>query len=304
MKKIPFILITVALSFGLGCNEIDDVPPSENGDTQTGTQTPDNGQTPGHGTVDPCKGVSCVQGVCIEGICVTDEMKQIPDEAVCDPETFVSFCDGNRTVYCDNGIVISGTCDEGCVVYDETFHGRTHRMSGCVDGGACTSLNALKRSCSVVSGLGQVLATACQMTTRGTMQWVSVDGYYCQGECDSHQEKCALQEGECDPYDAANYFCDRKTLHTCQFDSNLTAHQVTRYCQEACVPVNGIAMCGYSCDTEGARDHYCVTVGQSAVEDLGDFVCTKADDGNLYSVWTEQYEFCMDGCNATDKTCK
>ena len=324
MNKIWMLAALLALSFVMGCADDDDkrdeTPSVENGsdsNTQNPDVTPDDGKgdvTPDDGkddtssepagANDPCKDVTCQEGVCSEGICVTEAMKQIPDESVCDPETFVSFCDGNRTVYCDRGMVMSGTCEEGCAVYEETYHGRTHRRSGCVDGGVCTELNALRRSCSVVSGVGQVLATACQKTTRGDMKWISVDGYYCQGTCDLKQEKCALVEGECDPYDASNFSCDRRTLHACELDSNLQAHAVTRYCEDACIQVQGISMCGYACRDEGARDHQCVTVGTATVMDLGDFICTKSDSGALYSVWTGQYEYCHNGCNASAKVCR
>ena len=255
--------------------------------------------------IDPCASVSCTSGQCIEGVCVTAEMKNYHTDQVCDPETFVEFCDGNVAVYCDHGVVMSGACDEKCVVYSETYFGVVRQQAGCVDGGSCDTLNALKRSCSVVQGMAQVLATACQRTTRNTLNWVSVNGYYCAGLCDGNGEKCALTDGECDPYDVSNYSCDRSTLNTCYLDSNLIARKRTDYCDDKCIAVNGISMCGFSCDKEGARSNRCVYADSQSILDSGEFVCTKTDSGALYSIWNGEYSLCDEdkGCNGSTGVC-
>ncbi|MBQ9393910.1 MAG: hypothetical protein IJU23_00100 [Proteobacteria bacterium] len=258
-----------------------------------------------NGEVDPCASVKCTSGTCSEGVCVTAEMKNYHNDQTCDPETFVEFCDGNVAVYCDHGVVMSGACDEKCVVYSETYFGLVRQQAGCVDGGACNTLNELKRTCSVVQGMGQVLTTACQKTTRGTLNWVSVNGYYCAGLCDGNGEKCALTEGECDPYDASNYSCERHTLNTCYLDSNLIARKRTDYCDDKCISVNGISMCGFSCDKEGDRSNRCVYADSLSIQDSGEFVCTKTDSGALYSIWNGEYSLCDEtkGCNASTGVC-
>ncbi len=252
---------------------------------------------------DPCKGVSCTSGTCLEGVCVTPEMKNIKEDAICDPETFVEFCDGNRVVYCDQGAVVIGQCDERCVVYEETYFGIVRQQAGCVDGGECTELNAVTRTCSVVQGNGQVLVTACQKTTRNKLQWVSVDGYYCRGLCDGNSEKCALLDGECDPLDRSNYSCDRKSLTKCQLDSNLMGMIRNEYCDDKCIQVNGISMCGYACDTEGAQQTKCVNADSEDIRDSGKYVCVKADNNALYSVWNGDYSICFSSCNEATGSC-
>ena len=253
---------------------------------------------------DPCAAMNCAQGVCMEGVCVTDAMKRAQEGDICDPETFVEFCNGNTSVYCDHGFVQVAPCSESCVVYEETYFGRVRMQSGCVDSGSCTELNALRRECSIVSGMGQVLATACQKTTRNELKWVSVDGYYCKGACDAQKEKCALLEDECDPYDLSNYKCDRHRLTTCYLDSNLIAHVRKDYCDDKCVTVNGVAMCGFACTTENARENRCIYADSTEVYDSGDFICTKTDASELYSVWTGEYSACVDGCDHSSGVCK
>ena len=254
---------------------------------------------------DPCNDVQCTKGTCSEGVCVTNEMKKIQDDTPCDPETFVEFCDGNRAVYCDRGIVASGTCDEGCAIYEETYFGAVKTQAGCIDGGECSELNELKRSCTMMKeGFGQVMAVACQKTTRNTLRWVSVDGYYCKGLCDGKGEKCALQENECDPYDLSNYSCDHHTLNTCYLDSNLTGNKRTNYCDDKCVTVNKIAMCGYACSNEGEHTHVCMNADSTNIKDSADFYCRKTDSGELYSTWSGTYDLCNSGCNSSTGKCQ
>ena len=148
-----------------------------------------------------------------------------------------------------------------------------------------------------------VFARACQMTAENGLQWVSVDGYYCQGGCDAQHEKCALVEGECDPYDADNYGCDHRTLKTCYINSNHQAVKREEYCEEGCVVNHGIAMCGYPCETEGARERRCVHGDSMDYLDSGDFVCKRMDNGELSSVWTLDYDVCLNSCVASSGEC-
>ena len=194
------------------------------------------------GPIDPCLGVTCSSGACQQGVCVTEAMKKVKEGDECDTETYVEFCDGKQTYYCDQGMIMIGTCDTACVVYEETVNGIVRRQSGCVDGGSCTQLNEIKRSCELISKMPTVFVTACQRTTSNTLQYVSVDGYFCQAACDAKGEQCALTENECDPYDLSAYACDGKTLQKCYKNSNLIAEKREEYCRDSCVSVNGMAM--------------------------------------------------------------
>ena len=272
--------------------------------------------------IDPCKNVQCAKGTCQQGVCITPEMidlqnqaqKAMDDESgtatppTCDTETFVEFCNGNVTVYCDQGMVIVGECDEGCVVYDETFHGKVRRQSGCIDGGACSQLDEIQRSCVTSKGSAPtVYAKACQKTATNELKYVSVDGYFCKSACDAKGEKCELisdaQGEECDPYDASNYQCDGKYLDKCYLTSALIGVKRQEYCSDACVQVGNIAMCGTACSQEGARTRQCVNADSTEALDSGDYVCSKADDGKLYSIWTRDYEICLDGCDSSSGKC-
>lgn len=254
--------------------------------------------------VDACEGVICIaMAKCEQGVCVTDAMRNIEDLSPCDPETFVDFCDGRRSVYCDKGIVVSGDCDEGCVVYQETFFGRPRQRSGCIDGGTCKKPNELKRECITNEGKGVIFAKACQLTTQKVLNWISVDGYYCSGVCDAANEKCALQEKECDPYDYVSE-CDRQTLTYCHLDADLVASKRTRYCDEACISVGKQMTCGYACKQIGDRKTYCQTVNVQGKFEQTDYICTMSDSGQLYSVWTGEYELCIDGCDNSLGVCK
>ena len=291
-------------------NQGDDKTPDDNqgnddktpDDNQGNDKTPDENQgdkndSENTGEVDPCAHVECSSGVCDEGICVTTAMKAIKDDTECDSATFVDFCDGNRVVYCDHGGVVSGECSEGCAVYTQTYHGIIGQHAGCIDGGACTHEDELKRTCTNIQSQGQVLATACQRTTRNTLQWISVNGYYCEGLCDAAGEKCALTEEECDPYEKSNYACDRNTLTECRLSSNLIAKKRTSYCEDKCVSVNGVAMCGIPCDHENDETQVCIYADSLSIKDLGTFICTETDSGDLYSIWTGDYELCNTGCS-------
>ena len=266
--------------------------------------------------VDPCQNVTCSSGTCEEGICVTQEMIAIQKAAenagednipTCDPNTFVDFCHDGTTVYCDQGMVMTGKCAEGCVVYQRTFHGITRQQSGCIDGGACATLNELKRECNVDHHIGQVLVTACQRTTRNELQYVSVEGYYCLGQCDAKNEQCQLTTSgelvECDPYDSANYACDGRDLTTCRLNSNLQGIVQNYRCAEACITEGGVAMCGFACDRENDTSTHCVYADSVEYEDSGHFICKKFDNGTLYSIWNGEYDFCETGCTAQTGLC-
>lgn len=60
---------------------------------------------------DPCAGVECAAGSCDRGICVTDEMKALKVGDPCDPESFQSFCNGDKTMEC-NGNIVSDDCSD------------------------------------------------------------------------------------------------------------------------------------------------------------------------------------------------
>ncbi len=259
--------------------------------------------------VDPCEGKNCNAGTCSEGICVTAEMRSYQNDDPCDPEAFVEFCDGNQTVYCDQGIVVKTACPSGCVVYYETYHGVEKVQSGCIDTdynhGICSELNALERTCDdSLNSKPTVFATACQRTTRNLLRWISVDGYYCKASCDAAHQKCALAENECDPYDKSNYQCDRRNLTMCYLDSNLEASVRNVYCAEACVTIHDIAMCGYACNNPGDRQNRCVNADSMDVKDSGMFICHQVDSGALYSVWNGDYELCATGCETSTGECK
>ena len=255
--------------------------------------------------IDPCKGVTCEQGSCQQGICVTDEMKAVNADDPCDVETFVEFCDGNRSVYCDQGFVQIGSCSEGCVVYEETYNGRPKMQSGCIDGGSCKQLDELKRTCGVVDKkYSQVLATACQRTVSNELKYVSVDGYYCKGACDAKGEKCELVADECDPYDKSNYSCKGTLLTQCYLDSQLIGVKRTIPCQKECVSVSGFAMCGMPCEKEGDRSRACVYADSTEHQDSGDMVCVTTDAGKLSAVWTRDYTFCEENCNTNTGKCE
>lgn len=60
--------------------------------------------------VDPCKDVSCEDGVCDRHICVTDAMKAYTKGGACNAESFQSFCDGDKAVSCASGKIVVDDC--------------------------------------------------------------------------------------------------------------------------------------------------------------------------------------------------
>ena len=139
------------------------------------------------------------------------------------------------------------------------------------------------------------------------MQYVSVEGYYCLGQCDAKNEQCQLTTSgelvECDPYDSANYACDGRDLTTCRLNSNLQGIVQNYRCAEACVTEGGVAMCGFACDRENDTSTHCVYADSVEYEDSGHFICKKFDNGTLYSIWNGEYDFCETGCTAQTGLC-
>ena len=250
-----------------------------------------------------CDSALCAQknGTCNQGVCVTSQMLAIEDGDTCDSQNFEPFCKGKIPVYCDHGMVplSGGECEEGCVVYRETYWGEPKWQSGCIDGGSCRGLNQIKRECVLIDGIPTVMVKACQQTVENGLQWVSVNGYGCQAGCDTTLGKCAQTEEECDPYDHGNYSCDNQTLRTCYINSSGIAVKRSDYCDDKCVIHGNIPMCGYSCTQEGQREHRCVHADSMSYFDSGDFICKKVDSGELYSIWTKDYVVC-----ATPETCE
>ncbi len=256
---------------------------------------------------DPCQNVKCTEGVCSEGVCVTDAMKKLAADTICDPETFVDFCDGSTVVYCDNaaGTVMRGNCNEGCAVYVDTARGRAVQKAGCIDGGACTTLNELKSECQYdkAEQVAGVFVTACQKTTRNTLRYISVDGYYCEGVCNATNDACEALENTCDPY-RYKPSCDGDILTTCFLTSNLTPVLRDEYCKGACTTVDGVAMCGMAeCTEEGTRRSFCGSFDSTSDEDAIDTVCVKDDQGKRYQVRTGQHDYCPNGCNSATGEC-
>ena len=60
---------------------------------------------------DPCAGVGCIVGTCDRGICVTDDMKALKAGETCDPETFQTFCNGDKPMECTpDGRIVTDDC--------------------------------------------------------------------------------------------------------------------------------------------------------------------------------------------------
>jgi len=254
-----------------------------------------------------CDGITCSEGTCDEGVCVTSAMKKYKSDDLCDPETFIDFCDGETAVYCDNGIVIVADTPCGkdkCVIYMDTTLSRPRKKATCSEG-SCTDLGKIETSCETIKGYGSVVyATACLKTTRNTMETVNIDGYYCMGSCNSSKTKCELVEGECHPYETTPT-CDGQQLITCYMNSNLEAISRKEFCNKACIHVGGKDMCGLeTCQEAGARKNICGYADSTIDKDSLDTICVQADDEKYYQVRTGLYEVCNDSCDRTTGECK
>ena len=315
MKKYLFWTLCTLMPLAAACSDDAKEPPQNNGNTNgnntdengNGNNTDENGNGNGSDTSDdPCKAVRCDEGICDEGVCVTDAMKAVKAETPCDSEIFAEFCVKETTYYCDRGaqIVIIGQCDEACVMYDDTTSSRILRRSGCVDGGSCSEPDAIRTECVDTPQGSQVFVSACQRTTRGTLAWISVDGYVCQGQCNAEHSACALEENECDPY-RYQASCDRNMLSTCFVNSSLKGHIRQEYCDASCTTFHGKAACGMeTCAEPGTRKSLCAPFDSENDYDAIDTICAADDQGTLYQVRTGQHTYCADGCDQTRGTCQ
>lgn len=108
---------------------------------------------------DPCAGVECAAGTCERGICVTDEMKALNEGDHCDPASFQSFCNGDKTMECTNdGQIVSDDCAADNI-------------------GKCTAVESFGKRFATCSGNADMLARCADKDTvnlcYGNQDWIS-----------------------------------------------------------------------------------------------------------------------------------
>ena len=185
---------------------------------------------------------------------VDEDLVEVPknqnntENAPCDPDAFIQFCDGDTIVYCgydgEKDIVVRTKCDEQtpiCLTYAEDNGGR-YNISSCFascenedtgEGGSCTtSDNGYNFSYKKYR---------CLATSKGKLKFPD-ETIPCDSACSEDGKTCEIKE--CDP-SADEAYCDEKgVLHECE---GWTGFEAASFCEKW----EGMNMvCAYSDDEE------------------------------------------------------
>ncbi|MBP5406643.1 hypothetical protein J6Z19_05785 [bacterium] len=164
--------------------------------------------------------------------------------ALCDPQTFVEFCDGNAYVYCSEqyendeitNIVEKYECDDEespvCFTYRRNDEGWEHNWAACFS--RCETIGKGSECTSEDDGFYfWYYESTCKQTSKGKLLFF---GEYipCNSACSEDGKTCEIKE--CNPETDAPTCDENGVLHYCDEYSNFTA-------AEFCA-LDG-AVCGY-----------------------------------------------------------
>ena len=158
---------------------------------------------------------------------VDEELAEVPkdqnntENAPCDPDTFIQFCDGNTSVFCgydgEKDIVVRAKCDETapiCLAYAYDYNdGERFNNASCYS--SCDNENVGEGEICLTYNSGYTFEHEkykCIETSKGKLRFID-ERTTCNSACSADSRTCEIQE--CDP-STDNTYCDENgVLHEC-----------------------------------------------------------------------------------------
>ena len=99
----------------------------------------------------------------------------------CHMDTFTEFCDGNKAIYCDEGVVAAYDCkSDACVRFDSM------NFANCaLSSLECATLGAKTKACAKDGGYVDLYEMECHVASDGKNYLVDIDMLPCASECTS-----------------------------------------------------------------------------------------------------------------------
>ncbi|MCL2325836.1 MAG: hypothetical protein FWC40_04975 [Proteobacteria bacterium] len=144
--------------------------------------------------------------------------------ARCDEDKFVEICDGNKAIYCDEGVVAAYDCKSDACVRFESVNFANCALSSL----ECATPGAKTKACDKDEGYTDLYDMECHVASDGKHYLVDMDMLPCASECTS-DTSCDVQK------------CSEATYE------ELCAGDVAFYCSDGYVVRRDCEVEGLSC---------------------------------------------------------
>ena len=248
------------------------------------------------------------------------------NDAPCDPETFVEFCDGNSVVSCIEGTVFRAGCSQSCLttigLYGEGVGKNTANCYfPCEEPGPINTSPAICKDKTYYYGdgsfkLGSLRQDYCLATSQGRSYFSGIITKECNTACNSNGTECIGLKNPGTQNNEEGAACDVSTfIETCDLNTSVYCANgnVRRWdCTGSglvCTATKGIfdptdknyTFCYKTC-SESLQRCDSEDVGERIIGFITYNVCTKTSSG-----WVD-FEFprvqtCFEGCASDDKHC-
>ena len=249
--------------------------------------------------------------------------------AVCDPETFVEFCDEeNKAFYCEAGYVNYMECstDHSCLVTIGRFGKDKSRnyvdcYTSCEEEGMIKTPSCSEKNYSEFS-LGYLKSDFCLETSKGKLWFSNLVFEQCDTPCASDGKSCVALDGFPETPDAPEYqsnascnqntfteFCDGETAVYC-FGGSVARKPCADYGQK-CLTTKGISFPNEGNDQsknfvncyDSCEESWQECKPQNSASFINSHVCAETSRGPL-DIVVYNSKKCSNGCTEDGLFCQ
>ena len=157
------------------------------------------------------------------------------ENAVCNPETFVQFCDGNSLVFCGSQeegkwIVIKWQCEGKTPVCFTYAYGEEERWNTADCYASCDNENEGPGENCASSDSGYTFEYeryTCIKTSKGKLKFIE-ETKYCDSACSEDGKTCEIKE--CNPAEDKAYCDENGVLHEC---ADWVGMEIASFCERS-----------------------------------------------------------------------